>query len=326
MNPLISVIVPVYNTEPYLRTCINSIVNQSFTDLEILIIDDGSNDNSGKICDELALTDDRISVYHKENGGLSVARNYGLKKASGLFYAFVDSDDCLHKDFFKVLINSQRKNKADIVSTDILMFDDFKQIIEESEDSFSELVFNRDEAIKEYFKPSGERKIYHGFCMKLYKKELFDEIEFPAGRLHEDLYVTYRLINKCNRFVYLDLPYYYYFQNPSGICNNYTEDNFNDECDAYFEIYSFFKDSKYEKEVLFFLTFQFLDAFTKASHFIDDVHNSKRKEESIKWLRSHVWNIEEIPLYKKLYFTIFLRNIRLFVMIRNIRNKIKTNE
>ena len=162
--------------------------------------------------------------------------------------------------------------------------------------------------------------------MKIYRKELFDGLEFPVGRLHEDLYITYQLLDRCKCFVFLDAQYYFYFQNPSGICLNYTEQNFNDECDACFEIYSFFKDGVFRKEVLYFLVYQLLDSFSRAAAFIDDINYSERKEKSIKWIRKCVWEIEEIPLTKKIFFILFLRNMKLFVLIRKIRNMFKKYE
>ena len=128
MNPKISIIVPVYNVENILRYCVDSILRQSFSDFEVLLIDDGSKDNSGSLCDELQLQDSRIKVFHKKNGGLSDARNFGIEHASGDFYLFIDSDDVLHKDFCKVLIELQSKYNAEIVSTDLVNFFDFSEI------------------------------------------------------------------------------------------------------------------------------------------------------------------------------------------------------
>ena len=175
MNPKISIIVPVYNVEQILRYCVDSICKQSFTDFEVLLIDDGSKDTSGKICDELLLMDSRIKVFHKQNGGLSDARNFGIEKACGDFLLFIDSDDVLHEDFCKVLIELQEKYNAEITSTDLVNFYDCSEIeiLNSKVYNQEEFVYNSVDILKEYFNPKNERKIYHGLCMKLYKKELF---------------------------------------------------------------------------------------------------------------------------------------------------------
>ena len=114
-QPLISVIVPVYNVENYLPRCLDSIINQTYTNLEILLVDDGATDNSGKLCDEYAQKDNRIRVFHKENGGVSSARNMGLDNATGEYIAFVDSDDYIDKCMYEIMLNSSVQNNADIV-------------------------------------------------------------------------------------------------------------------------------------------------------------------------------------------------------------------
>src|SRR5688572_25654014 len=117
MHTLISIIVPVYNVEPYLERCIQSIIDQSYTNLEIILVNDGSTDNSGAICDIYALKDDRIKVYHIVNGGSSIARNYGLKKSHGDYIGFVDSDDWVKPNMFKELIKFASTNQLKVVET-----------------------------------------------------------------------------------------------------------------------------------------------------------------------------------------------------------------
>lgn len=235
MAPRISIIVPVYNVEDVLKYCTDSLLAQSFSDYEILLIDDGSKDRSGQLCDEIAKKDFRIRVYHKQNGGLSDARNYGIDKAIGENYLFIDSDDILHKDFCKVLIDLQDKYGAEICSTSLVDFFDINEISVLNAKSYkaNEFVFTKAEALKEYYTPADGTKIFHGLCMKLYKKELFQSLRFEKGRLHEDLYITYKLLNQCNSFAFVDLPYYYYYQkNSNSITKNYKEKNLVDEYDA----------------------------------------------------------------------------------------------
>ena len=188
-QPKISIIVPVYNVENYLPFCVDSLKRQTYSDFEILLIDDGSTDSSGVLCDTLKETDERISVYHKENGGLSDARNFGIEHAKGSFFLFIDSDDALHPDFCKVLVQLQKTYNADIVSTRMTLFSDYAMILDfdKKKHETNEAVFYDGEILSEYFDPKSKRCIHHGLCMKLYKKELFQELRFTVGRLHEPI-------------------------------------------------------------------------------------------------------------------------------------------
>lgn len=236
IEPKISIIVPVYNVEKYLNYCVDSLLCQTFTDFEILLIDDGSKDNPGILCDEIKIKDKRISVYHKPNGGLSDARNFGIEHSKGNFLLFIDSDDVLHPDFCKVLMELQKKYDADIVSTKMTLFSDYAKTSEFDKKNYvsTEKVFYNTEILTQYFKPTyGRRCIHHGLCMKLYKRSLFNDLRFEVGRLHEDLYITHKLLSISSCFVFVDLPYYYYYQkNMNSICKNYKPKNFNDEIDA----------------------------------------------------------------------------------------------
>lgn len=262
MNPKISIIVPVYNVEGILKYCVDSILRQSFSDFEVLLIDDGSKDNSPALCDEYLFIDSRIKVFHKQNGGLSDARNYGIEHASGDNYLFIDSDDVLHKDFCKVLIDLQKKYNADITSTDLINFYDVNElvILDSKKYEYNEYVYKNEEILKEYYKPNDKLKIYHGLCMKLYKKDLFKNLRFEKGRLHEDLYITFQLLDKCNVFAFVDLPYYYYYQkNTNSITKNYKEKNLVDEYDALQNMLSYF--SNRDEIILYlnyFTTYHFL--------------------------------------------------------------------
>lgn len=249
----ISIIVPVYNVLNMLEGCINSIINQTYGDFEILIVDDGSTDGSSVLCDTLAEKDSRIKVFHKSNGGLSDARNYGLEHAQGDFFLFIDSDDMLHRDFCKVLVESQKKYDADIVSTDIIEFYSQEDVnrLNSRDYSIHEFLFEEKEILQEYFKPQKKIIINHGLCMKLYKRTLFKDLRFEQGRLHEDLFITYLLLNKCKVFVYIDVPFYYYYQcNTNSITKNYGEKNFNDEVAAIIKIYNFFREDNELKDSL----------------------------------------------------------------------------
>lgn len=304
MNPKISIIVPVYNVESILKYCVDSILQQSFSDFEVLLIDDGSKDNSGRLCDELQLQDSRIKVFHKKNGGLSDARNFGIEHASGDFYLFIDSDDVLHKDFCKVLIELQTKYNAEIVSTDLIEFYEFSEIemLNKKEFLVTERVYTHEEALNEYYKPEGERKIHHGLCMKMYRKELFNNLRFEVGRLHEDLYITYKLIDLCNKFIYVDLPYYYYYQkNTNSITKNYREKNLVDEYDALKMMMSYFHNRESIKKSLYlFICSHFCHLYTR-SFCLPKTDVVRKKQEQLKSdIKKYIYKSEYIPRKTKI--------------------------
>ncbi len=204
--PMISIIVPVYNVEGYLDRCIKSIVSQTFTELEIILVDDGSPDASGAMCDEWARKDERIRVFHKKNGGLSDARNCGLDMASGEYVAFIDSDDWIDKDMMEVLYNAIQKYDADIAECSWRCI--YKDRIEEETENTGEYITGnnifalRGEIQWKYFKSIA--------CNKLYKKELFRNVRFPVGKLHEDEYTTHLVFYNARRLVYIDCSKYNY--------------------------------------------------------------------------------------------------------------------
>lgn len=193
MSDLISVIVPVYNVEQYLEKCVDSIKNQSYPHLEILLIDDGATDSSGQLCDTLAETDSRIKVFHKVNGGLSDARNYGMQKASGAFILFLDSDDYIHPHMIESLYEQMIKEDADVSVCNIM------NVYETGESPQCEnpelyFVMNTDEFLKEYL----IGKLVPGsICNKLIRKEIANQLRFPIGKIYEDAFYHYDLIHVC---------------------------------------------------------------------------------------------------------------------------------
>lgn len=212
MNELISVIVPVYKVEEYLRRCIDSIINQTYRNLEIILVDDGSPDNCGKICDEYALLDKRIKVIHKENGGQSEARNYGLKIAKGKYFGFIDSDDYIKEDMYENLYNLLIKYDADISMCNIVkksnnkneIMENYKEI--EKYDTKSSLLELLDDHITNY--------IYN----KLYKREIWNNIEFSVGIILEDMDVMYKILEKSKKIICTNkTEYYYCIRNNSSI-------------------------------------------------------------------------------------------------------------
>jgi glycosyltransferase involved in cell wall biosynthesis len=211
----ISVIVPVYKVEAYLKTCVNSIQNQTFQNLEIILVDDGSPDNSGKICDELAINDSRIKVIHKENGGLSSARNEALKIATGDYIGFVDSDDCIIPDFYGYLYNLIKKYNTDIAQGNFL------RISSEYINDVSNIIDgeNKKQNIEEKIYTSKEDPYVQEVVVwnKLYKKEVFENITFKEGKLHEDEFTTHKILYNANNIVVSTRYIYGYMQTKNSI-------------------------------------------------------------------------------------------------------------
>jgi len=214
-NKLITIIVPVYNVADYLERCLKSIIKQSYKNLEIILVDDGSTDCSGLICDEYARKDKRIKVIHKKNGGLSDARNAGLDMATGEYIMFIDSDDYIALDMTKFLYSSLVKNKADISTCLYQCFQNQDDVLDFHDNI--EYVCSNTKAL--------EKMLYQKNCTtsawgKLYKTSLFDNIRYPQNKICEDLDTTYLLFSKATVVVINTIKKYFYFQRSSSIINS----------------------------------------------------------------------------------------------------------
>ncbi|MBR2712095.1 MAG: glycosyltransferase family 2 protein [Bacilli bacterium] len=211
-NELISIIIPVYNVEQYLKRCIDSVTSQTYKNIEILLIDDGSTDNSGQLCDDLSKTDNRIKVYHKKNGGLSSARNMGLKKIKGKYVYFLDSDDTIDLNCIEEMYNAAIANQCDIVITPYINIKDGKE--KQYFKIMNSKVMDIKAALKEmllsnYFDVSA--------CGKLYKINVVNNIEFPIGMLCEDNGTTYKFVMNTKKVYYLNKTFYKYYVNSNSI-------------------------------------------------------------------------------------------------------------
>lgn len=203
-NSLISIIVPVYNVEPYLRQCLDSIVNQTYSNLEIILIDDGSSDGSPQICDVYASKDNRIVVIHKENGGQSEARNRGLDICKGEFISFIDSDDWVERDYIEILYNELTLHNSDIsiINHNHFSLDGTYNSIK----AFKNETISNIDALKLLITKEPIQHLL--MCGKLYKKELFNEIRFPVGQIFEEHLICYKVyynskkITSCNKVLY----------------------------------------------------------------------------------------------------------------------------
>lgn len=209
----ISVIVPIYNVEKYLDRCIQSIINQTYRNLEIILVDDGSTDNCSNICDKYAKRDDRIKVIHKKNGGLADARNKGLEIITGEYVGFIDSDDYIDKDMYEYLYSLIQKNNADIsICGKYIVYEDGRKIGTNKESDLA--ILDSKQALIQlnsfsFFNMS--------VCDKLYKRKIVSGIEFPFGKKSEDYFVTYQYFARAKKIVASKQPKYYYFQRSNSI-------------------------------------------------------------------------------------------------------------
>lgn len=230
----ISIIVPIYNVEKYLARCIESLINQTYTNIEIILVDDGSYDNSPFICDKYAYVDSRITVLHKENGGLSDARNSGLEVARGEYLTFIDSDDYVKEDYILNMQGIAKRYNADLVQCafELGTNDTFKQQ-------------NREFQIIEYTKDDKFKNSYVKITAwaKLYKRKLFDKTRFPKGHYYEDDAIAHILLYNANKLVIYTEPMYYYYQSPESIMRKQGGFNFyiDDFLYVYHQKFDFFK-------------------------------------------------------------------------------------
>ena len=216
-QPLISVIIPVYKAEPYLERCVNSVREQTYQNLEIILVDDGSPDRCGEMCDAFARKDSRIQVIHKENGGSSSARNAGLDVASGEYIGFVDSDDWIEADMYEMLLGLIREKEARIAACGLQMdFPSgkvayFNSNYPENKDSE---IFTVEDALREV---AIAEKITNSACDKLFAKEIFDGLRMKVGIVNEDVEVMPRCLERAGRIVYTPVPYYHYIMTDNSI-------------------------------------------------------------------------------------------------------------
>ena len=207
-DKLISIIVPVYNVEKYLKKCFYSILNQSYKNLEVILVNDGSTDNSGKICDELSREDSRIKVYHKDNGGLSDARNYGVAKANGEYVGFVDSDDYIDQYMYENLYKAIRKYNTQIAECGITRVYKNNKLRPHYDGEEYSLVVDREGYLKEYLE---NRKVYGAAVCKLLSIDLAKVLKFPDGKVYEDVFYTLELLKKVDKYTLISGNYYYYY-------------------------------------------------------------------------------------------------------------------
>nr|WP_320057195.1 glycosyltransferase [uncultured Bacteroides sp.] len=214
-DPLISIIILVHNLENYIRECLISVIEQTYTNLEIIIINDGSTDRSSSICDEFAAQDKRINIIRQKNSGISYSRNIGLDNAHGAYIGFVDGDDWIEKDMYETLLGLMVEYNADISMCSHFL--EFNNATKANSDSGEILVFNNKEAVSNLL---DDTIIKNYLWEKLYKRELFIDIRFPIGQTYEDMATQYRLFYNSKKTVSLSSPKYHYRIRKGSVTNN----------------------------------------------------------------------------------------------------------
>lgn len=224
---MVSVIVPIYNVEKYIDKCVHSIVTQSYRDLEIILVDDGSTDSSGILCDQFASQDSRIKVIHQNNRGLSGARNVGIEIAQGRYIGFVDSDDYIDSKMYEALVSVIEKENAELAICDVHCV---------NEDGTSNNSLNSNPLVNRVIHNDEIYELLNGFKYptwkyvtawnRLYKKELFESLRFEEGRLHEDEFIVHHIFSQCNKIVICENAYYYYVHRENSITNKIINSGF----------------------------------------------------------------------------------------------------
>ncbi|SKB64054.1 Glycosyltransferase involved in cell wall bisynthesis [Lachnospiraceae bacterium] len=258
-KPLISVIIPVYHVDKYLGRCLNSILDQTYENLELIVVDDGSDDKCPEICDSFAEKDSRIIVIHKENGGVADARNCGLSKASGEFITFVDPDDYINKNMYDDMMHKLFENNADIVMCDFkYVYED--DVVSEISDHPSDVnvdIISGSDALYQSYSSYKNGVLYSVLWNKICRRELYEDLVFPTGRIYEDEARVFMILYKAAKIAYIDHPYYFYHQHRQSIVGKRWNQTNLQLLDAYIDKLEFYGRKKeyelFEKELIHIL-------------------------------------------------------------------------
>lgn len=319
--PEISIIVPVYNVEKYIRRCINSILDQTFKSFELILVDDGSHDDSGLICDEYKRRDNRIQVIHKENGGLSDARNSGIEAIRGRYVTFIDSDDWVSKNYLSVLYELLNEKSAEISICNFLRTSN--EFLSYTNSKISVYEYSSNEALTNIFTDFGEQMVVS--WGKLYKAELFKEIRFPLGKIHEDEFITYKILYKANRIIFTTEQLLYYWQRPDSIMGiGFKLRNRLHAIEALQERAGFFKsiDRDDLKNKTLKSLFGMYKSINENIHMFEDEDSKEKYLDDYKQFKSKL-RISKQPLKFKLYYETYFISPKLADVMEKINKRIK---
>ncbi|MBR1849200.1 MAG: glycosyltransferase family 2 protein [Lachnospiraceae bacterium] len=327
-KPFFTIVIPVYNTEKYLEECVESVIKQSFQELEIILVDDGSTDSSPLLCDALAKQDERIRVVHKKNGGLSSARNAGIQAAKGQYIGFIDSDDYIHPDMYQKMYDAIRGYHSKIICCGRYdVYSDYTQmgLVPENEEVISYV-----EGIRSILTWKG---MDGSACDKVFESTLFENLSFPEGELNEDVAVMYRLMEKAENIALVPTPFYYYRHRGGSI----TQSGFGK---------SMMDSLKHAREILQYMEEHIPELIPEASYYktkilmgvifcLTNDEAAKRKEygslykECVSELRQTkkiILRFETGKMAKKNYYKAIMMTIpSLYILYRNVINRFERN-
>lgn len=292
---MISVIVPVYNVEKYLERCVKSIAAQTYKDLEILLIDDGSTDKSGKMCDDFQKTDSRIKAFHKQNGGLSDARNYGIEHSAGEFISFVDSDDYIDEKMLETLHRLITENDADLAVCSAMDVFEGKEVTQVKE--IKEFNLNKVESYKYMLRGDG----IPSACNKLYKRQTVGNVRFPVGKLYEDGFFTPQILKRVEKTAVTSKPMYYYFRRADSITTKPFRKGDLDVIEAYDKCVKQVKELC--PEALPYAEFRYRNAYFNVLDKMlmrDDCKEIPEYKQVVKYLKKHTVQIVKDPGFGKM--------------------------
>ena len=322
----ISIIIPVYNVEKYIRKCIDSVLSQTFTDIEVILVDDGSTDDSGKICDEYSRVDSRIKVIHKNNGGLSSARNAGIEIANGKYLGFVDSDDYIANDMFEMLYFNIIKENADLSICGIFhCYESKKPVV----NSPWYGVLNSEQAIEYAFLG----KFFSvNAVTKLYKRHLFDTIRYPDGKTSEDAFIIVDILSQCNKIVATSKQKYFYFHREGSITTVKSAANCFDCIDAYQRNKDIIAE-RYPRLINIAMSrycWSFFYALDRLLVSEDEEKYLDRERDIIRFLRKKIFFVifkSSLSKHRKMSEVVLLFNSRLYkrILLKYLQNKSKLN-
>lgn len=328
MNPkLISIIVPVYNVEKYLENCIDSILKQTYTNFEVILIDDGSTDTSGEICDKYVEKDKRIQVIHSKNGGISKVRNKGIELAKGDYISFIDSDDIVSPKFLEILFTTINESQADISICGFESFYYNEPNLMQEQNIEKSYTYTKNTAMKALLE---DEIITNHLWNKLYKRELWTGITFPDGKKFEDVSVMYKIFEKCQKIEYNPITLYYYRRRSDSILGNVNEEMLKDYIDVIQDRNIYLKEhyKTLEKEI----ECNKINCLLRY-HLITvnepELYNSNimkvQYEELCKEIKNYplYYKTKEIPLKLRALTYICCKNRKMFFYISNLLYKIK---
>ncbi|MBR4830293.1 MAG: glycosyltransferase family 2 protein [Bacilli bacterium] len=317
-SPLISIIIPVYKVEEFLDRCVKSVTKQTYKHLEIILVDDGSPDNCPKMCDDWAKKDKRIRVIHKKNGGLSDARNAGIRVAKGDYIGFIDSDDWIDKKMYEVLYKNIVKYDADISCCELYKGSSNPTEKELKEYDNKVKTYNQEEYMKIFFKIGTQQCVYYAVT-KLYRRELLEDNLYPVGLTSEDVVGTCKVLFKCNKIVSVNYPYYIYYKNDKSITGSKFSNNDFHLLEIWDKVVDLCKDTEYEDMAT--LNRERIDytllmrmAVQLSNKEINEKYGDYKKEllERLKKNKKRLLK-SPIPTSRKITLRLLLLNYRLFV-------------